>query len=96
MNTRKSKAKVKNFLIILENVCSSTIVMGRLVEKLSPYIDAPKKWHAEAVNITTNIKVKVDFTLLPLSVTNVETWKCLVNEYAKGRYEMILGRYILA
>ena len=38
--------------------------MGRLVEKLSPYIDAPKKWHAEAVNITTNIKVKVDFTLL--------------------------------
>ena len=33
MNTRRGKAKFKNFCILLESGCSSMIVMGRLVEK---------------------------------------------------------------
>ena len=32
MNTRKGKAKFKNFRILLDSLCSSTIVMGRLVK----------------------------------------------------------------
>ena len=35
MNTRKGKEKFKNFPIILENGCTSTIVMGRIV-KIKP------------------------------------------------------------
>ena len=31
MNTIKGKAKFKNFCILLDSGCSSTIVMGRLV-----------------------------------------------------------------
>ena len=38
--------------------------MCRLVKKLSPETDAVMQWHMQAGNINTNIKVKVDFTLL--------------------------------
>ena len=53
------------------------------------------QWHMQAGNITTNIKVEVDFTLPELSFTDVVTWKCHVDESAKGRYDVILGRDIL-
>ena len=33
MNTRKGKSKFKNFRILLDSGCNSTIVMGRLVKK---------------------------------------------------------------
>ena len=36
MNTRNDKAKIENFRIILDIGFSSSIIMGRLVEKLSP------------------------------------------------------------
>ena len=48
--------------------------------------------HTQAGNITTNIKVKVYFTVPTLSVTNIVTWKYNVNDSAKSRYDMILGR----
>ena len=53
------------------------------------------QWHTQDGNITTNQKVKVDFTLPALIATNVVTWKCHVDYSAKGMYDMILGRYIL-
>ena len=95
MNTRNGKAKFKIFRILLESGCSSTIVMGRIIEKLCPENDAPMQWNTQAVNITTNLKVKIDFTFPALSVTNVVTWNCHVDDYTKGRYDMILGRVIL-
>ena len=52
------------------------------------------QWHAQASNITTNIKVKIYFTLPKLSATKKLTENCHVNDYAKGRYDMILGRDI--
>ena len=52
------------------------------------------QWNTQAGNITTNLKVKVYFTLTALSVTIVMTWDCHVDESAKGRYGMILGRYL--
>ena len=36
MSTRKGRAKFKNFRILLDIVCSSTIVMIIIVEKLNP------------------------------------------------------------
>ena len=53
------------------------------------------QWHTQAVNITTNLKVNIDFTLPALSVTNATTWKCHVDDSAKGRYDMILEQDIL-
>ena len=53
------------------------------------------QWHKQAGNITTNLKVEVDFTLPALSATNVVTWKYHVHESAKGRYYMILERDLL-
>ena len=53
------------------------------------------KCHTKVGNITTNIKVKVDFTLPILSATYFVTWNCHVDDSAKVRYDMILGRVLL-
>ena len=42
------------------------------------------KWHTQAGNINTNIKVKVYFALPALSTTNSMTLKCHVDDSAKG------------
>ena len=89
INIRKGTVKFKKFLILLDSGCSSTIAMRRLVEKLSLEKDALMQWHTQAGNITTNLKVKLDFTLPALIATNVLTWKCHVDESAKGIYDMI-------
>ena len=47
--------------------------MVKLFEKLHPEKDDMIQWHTLAGNITTNNKVKVDFTLPTLSATNVMT-----------------------
>ena len=72
-NTRKGGAKFKNFCVLLESGYSSMVVIGRLVETLYPEKYAMIQWHTQAGNITTNIKIKVDFTLPALSTTNVVT-----------------------
>ena len=92
MNTRFGRARFKNFRILLSSGCSSTILMGRLVEKLRLKEYAVMQWNTQAGNITINLKVKVDFTLPVLSAKNVVTWIYHVDDSAKGRYDMILGR----
>ena len=74
---------------------SSTIVTESLVKKLNPDKYAVMQWHTQAGNINNNIKVIVDFTLPALSAKNVVTRKCHVDDSVKGRYNMILGRYLL-
>ena len=53
------------------------------------------QWHTYAGNITTNIKDEVDFTLTELSGTKIMMRKLHVDEPAKGRYAMILGRDLI-
>ena len=53
------------------------------------------KCHIQECSITNNLKVEIDFTLPELSATNVVTWNCHVDDFAKGRYDMILYRDIL-
>ena len=95
MNTRRGKAKFKNCRILLDSGCSSTIVLGRLVKQLGLEKDSPVQWNTQSGNITTNLKVNVDFTLPALIATNDLTWKCHVDGSAKGRYDMVLGQDIL-
>ena len=52
-------------------------------------------WNTQAGNITTNLKVKIYFTLLAFSMTNFVTLNFCVDDSAKGRYDMILVRYLL-
>ena len=59
--------------------------MVRIIEKLHPEKDATMQWHTQAVNITTNLKVKEDLTLQIFSATNSMTWKFHVDDSAKGR-----------
>ena len=53
------------------------------------------QWNTQAGNITTNLKVKIDFILPTNSAMNVVTWNCHMDDSAKGRYDMILGQDIL-
>ena len=53
------------------------------------------QWHTQDQNITNNLKVKVDVTISAISATNVVTRNCRVDDHAKGRYDMILGHYLL-
>ena len=69
--------------------------MGWLIEKLRPEKDDPMQWNTQARNITTNLKVKIDFVLPALSATNVVTWNFHVDEYANVRYDMILGKDVI-
>ena len=95
MNTRKVGANFENFLILFYSGCSSTILMINLISKLKIKEDAVIKCHTQAVNINTNRKVELDFTLPEISATKIMTWNCHVYDSAKGGYDIILGRYIL-
>ena len=59
MNTRRRKVKFKNFQILLDIGCSSTIVMRRLIIKLKNKEDSVIQFKTQALNITTDIKVKI-------------------------------------
>ena len=48
--------------------------------------------HTQAGNSNTDIMVKLYFTFPELSAMNVVTSKGHVDDSAKGRYNMILGR----
>ena len=53
------------------------------------------QWHTKTGNITINIKVEVNLTLPELSAANFVTWKFHVDDFAKCRYDIISGIYIL-
>ena len=65
--------------------------MGIIFFKLNPEKDSVVQWKTQTVNINTNLKVNIYFTLTALSATNAVTWKCHVYDSAKGRYDMIFG-----
>ena len=95
MDTKKGKARFNNFQILLESVFSSTIIMVSLIQKLPPEEDALIQWHMKAVKITNNLKVKIDFTLPELSTTKIVKWNCHLDDSAKERHDLILGRDLL-
>ena len=68
---------------------------GKAGGKIHPKNNDVMQWHTQAVNITTNIKIKLDFSLPELSVTNIVTWYCHVYYSSKDRYDIILGYDIL-
>ena len=53
------------------------------------------QWLTQAGNIITNLTIKIDFTLPELSGTKIVTCNYHVDDSAKGRYDMILGRNLL-
>ena len=53
------------------------------------------QWNTQASKITTNSNVKIDFTSPELSVMKIVTWNWHMDDSAKGRYNIILGRDIL-
>ena len=50
------------------------------------------QWHTQAVKINTNLKYRIYFILPELSATNIVTCTYHLDDYAKVRYDIILGR----
>ena len=86
--------KFKTLLILLDGECSSTIIIKRLITKLNPTIYNVIQWHMQTYNINTNLKVQIGFTLPEISAATVETRGFHVYESDKGRYDIILDRYL--
>ena len=53
------------------------------------------QWKTQAENITTDLKVKINFTLPEFSATKIVTWDFCVDDSAKGIYGVIRGRYLV-
>ena len=53
------------------------------------------QWHTHTGSITTNLKIKIHFTLPELSFKKTLMWNWHVNNSAKGRYHIIIRRDIL-
>ena len=53
------------------------------------------QWHTQEGSINTNIKGRIYSILPELSANKILTWNCHVDDSTKGRYDMILGRYLL-
>ena len=73
MNTIKGRVRFKNFQILSDSGCSSTIVMRRLFEKHTLKKYAVMQWQTQAGNITTNFKVKS--TLLYPQLAGQMLWR---------------------
>ena len=95
MNTQKGRVKFKKFQILLNSGFNYTIVTGR-IKKIKPKEDAVMQLHTKVGKITTNLKVNIDFNLPELRATKIVTWNCNVDDSYKGRYDVILGRYLLS
>ena len=93
MNTRKGQEIFQIFQIILDSGFISTIIMGRLINKLTPKNNAAIQWNTQAGKIATNSKVIIYFTS-PELITMM--WECYVDDFTKGRYYMILERDLLS
>ena len=50
------------------------------------------QWQTQASNITTNLKVEINFARTEFSATKIVMWDCHVDDSDKYRYNMILGR----
>ena len=59
-------------MFLLDSGCSFTILMRRLITKLRPKKDAVMQWYMQAGDVTTNLKVKIDFTYLNLAQKNCD------------------------
>ena len=74
MNTRKCREKFKNFQILLDSGCSSTIVMVKPIK--NPKEDAVIQWNTEEVSVLINLKVKIYLTISELHAK--KSWRGIV------------------
>ena len=47
------------------------------------------QWHTQAVIITNNLKVNINFALFELNATEIVTWNFHVDDSVKDRYDII-------
>ena len=69
--------------------------MVSLIKQITNQEDDVMQWNMQEGSITTNLKVKIYFTLPEISAKTIVTWNWHVDDSTKVRYDMILGRDIL-
>ena len=68
--------------------------MRTIIDKTNAKKYAMMQCHKKAINVTTNINIKIYLTLPRFSATKHVTWNCYMYDYTKGRYDMILDKLI--
>ena len=74
MNTCRVKSKFKNVRILLDGVLSSNILTRRLITRPKIKICCYMQFNTQEGNITTNMKVKIYFTLPKFASRTIVTW----------------------
>ena len=96
INIHSGKVRFITSLIILDRSSSSEIITGKFMSKIKKEILATTMWETKAGHFTVSEMANVDLYLPELSVKKVVTWKLNVGESNKVRYNMILGRELIA
>ena len=52
-------------------------------------------WEIQSGKFVTSKNMNVDIFLPEFSGTKIVTWKCHIDNSTNGRYDMILGRYLI-
>ena len=94
MNTKMGRFKFKIFLIVFNSRYKSENITIRLIIKLKTKEYDVMQWHKKAGSITTTLKVNIYVTLPEFSAIENMMWEYHVDESAKGRYNMFLGKDI--
>ena len=69
--------------------------MRGIISKLKNKKDAVTQWRTQVDNLKTNEKFKVNPCLPKFITTKNVGWYCHLDYYAKIRYDIIIGRYII-
>ena len=69
--------------------------MRRLIETVNSNKDNVIQWHTQSGNITTNLKVKIYFSLPEITATKTVMWYFHMDDSAKGGHYKIFGKYLL-
>ena len=97
LNTRKGKPKPVTIRALLDSGGAGTLVSERYVAKLLTSKKSntqPTVWQTPAGPVSTNRKVKVQFTLPEMQDDKLIEWECHVIKDL-GSHDMILGRDLL-
>ena len=89
-NPCSGKVQFRNFRTILNIDNSSIIVTGKLTSKLKNKSSSTTTWGKQYGIFKASQVVNVDLCQPGFSATKTVTWKCHVDKYTVGRYDIIL------
>ena len=90
INTRLGKSKFKKNRILLDNGCSGSIILEKIVHKLCMQKDTTTNWIMKGGNFQTSQKCKTTFILTEFYENKSIEWNLHIDS-TPGPHDIILG-----